>query len=163
MKTRVYFIALMVATLLGCQSTSGSSNADSDSGYGALAGTALTTAMQAWGAQGASNPLADTIQQATNVSNEQAVGGLGSLLALAQNSLGSEQNSELSSLIPGYGALESTGLTSLVTNNSSLNSAFSALGLDPSMVSTFAPLIINGLKAQGASSSLLSSLTSLWQ
>ena len=84
------------------------------------------------------------------------------MLALAQGELSSSQDSELSQLIPGYDALESSGLSSLITNNASLESAFSQLGLNPSMIDTFAPLLLGALQTQGASSGLLQSLSSLW-
>lgn len=161
-------LATLVATLVGCQSTSNETPATTttnDTGnYSALAGVALTAAMQAWGQQSTgSTPLVDSVQQATNVTAEQAVGGVGSLLALAQNSLNTTQNTELESLIPGYNALSSTGLSSMITNSTAVTSAFSALGLDPTMVSAFAPIILNSLQSQGASSTLLSALGTIWQ
>ncbi|WP_244230749.1 DUF2780 domain-containing protein [Vibrio ouci] len=125
---------------------------------------ALTGAISAWGQQGAADTdLAGQIQQATNVTSDQAIGGVGSLLALAQNSLGSSQNQELGSLIPGYDVLESTGLSKMITDSGAVDSAFSALGMDPALVSSFTPLIINALQAQGASSGLTSALAGIWQ
>jgi hypothetical protein len=88
---------------------------------------------------------------------------VGSLLALAQNNLGESQNSELAGLIPGYDSLQSTGLTAMIANNETVKSAFTALGMDPSLISTFVPIILQTLQSQGASSSLLSSLGTIWQ
>jgi hypothetical protein len=166
MNKRIILAALVTAALVGCQSTSTGNQASTDSNgaYSALAGAALTAAMQAWGAQGGETlSLADSVQQATSVSTDQAVGGVGSLLALAQNSLSSTQNSELGGLVPGYSALSSSGLTSLITSSDAVNNAFSAMGLDPSMVSTFAPIILSALQSQGASSTLINSLGTIWQ
>ncbi|WP_159656980.1 DUF2780 domain-containing protein [Vibrio atypicus] len=159
-------IAALVATaLVGCQSTSkDSSTASNDSGYGAIANAALIGAVQTWSQQGAADTdLVSAIQNNANVSSEQAIGGVGSLLALAQNSLGSSETSELAGLIPGFDSLQSSGLTAMIANNETVKSAFSALGMDPSLISTFAPIILNALQSQGASSGLLDSLGAIWK
>jgi hypothetical protein len=98
-----------------------------------------------------------------SVSPEQATTGVGALLSLAQSSLGSEQQSELSSLIPGMDSLTSSGLLSSIQDMDSVKGAFSSVGLDPSMISQFAPVVLDYLGSQGASSGLMDSLTSLWQ
>ncbi len=154
--------------LVGCQSTATqhptTTTQSNSSSYSALSGVALSSAMQLWGQQSAgATTLASSVQQATNVSNQQAVGGVGALLGFAQNSLTTEQNSELASLVPGYSALSTSGLLPMLTNNSAVNSAFSALGMDASMASTFAPIILSTLQSQGASATLLSALSSVWQ
>ena len=98
-----------------------------------------------------------------SVSPEQASAGAGALLSLAQSKLGSNGVSELNSLIPGLSSLDSSGLLKSVESMEGVKSAFSAVGLDPSMISQFAPVVLEYLGAQGASSELVSSLTSLWQ
>ncbi|RMQ28651.1 hypothetical protein ALQ08_04260 [Pseudomonas syringae pv. delphinii] len=124
-----------------------------------------------------------------NVTPEQAVGGTGALLGLAKNKLTSADYSQLSKSVPGLEQLSGTsaleslgganGLGSLLggnsANNSMLNSAlgnvqnmgdvntaFKALGMDSTMVSQFAPLILQYLGQQGASGSALQSLSGLW-
>ncbi|WP_237667827.1 DUF2780 domain-containing protein, partial [Vibrio sp. V42_P2S4T144] len=49
-----------------------------------------------------------------------------------------------------------------IENISAVKSAFDTLGLDPSMISQFAPVILDYLNKQGASEGLLSSLGGLW-
>ncbi|MDK9758897.1 DUF2780 domain-containing protein, partial [Vibrio sp. D173a] len=97
-----------------------------------------------------------------SVTSDQALGGIGSMLALAQNSLGSADNKELSSLIPGMSTLESTGLTSILNSQGAVESAFSGLGMDSLMITTFAPIILQALQSQGATSGLLDSLSAIW-
>ncbi len=114
-----------------------------------------------------SSALLDQVTSQLPVSDTQAAGGVGSLLSLAQSKLTGSNSSELESLIPGLDQLtslagSSTG-TSSITDISSVNSAFEKLGLDSSMVSQFAPIVLEYLTSQGASSGLLSSLTSIWQ
>ena len=156
MNKKLVLAAIASAALMGCQSTSDGSTTNtatntSGSAYSSIANAALLAAAQSWGQQNESTSvLAQAVQQNTNVTSEQAIGGVGSLLALAQNSLGQTQNNELAGLIPGYDMLQQTGLTSMIANSEMVKSSFSALGMDPSLVSTFAPIILQALQSQGA-------------
>ena len=49
-----------------------------------------------------------------------------------------------------------------VTNQSQLNSAFEALGMNSSLIQEFAPLITQYLGQQGVASPLLTTLSTLW-
>ncbi|MGR5167722.1 DUF2780 domain-containing protein [Vibrio astriarenae] len=112
----------------------------------------------------ASSPLSDLLSSQLSVSPEQAATGSGALLSLAQSQLSSDNSSELMSLIPGLS--EMGGVSSMlgsIENLDAVTSAFEAVGLDASMVSQFAPVILGYLTDQGASEGLLSSLGSLWQ
>ncbi|MCF7363310.1 MULTISPECIES: DUF2780 domain-containing protein [Vibrio] len=101
------------------------------------------------------------------VSQTQAAGGVGSLLALAQNQLSDSNSSELETLLPGLNQLtslsESSSAIAKIADMEAVNNVFNKLGLDSSMVSQFAPLVLQYLTSQGASSDLLGSLSSLWQ
>ncbi len=101
------------------------------------------------------------------VSQTQAAGGVGSLLALAQNQLSDSNSSELETLLPGLNQLtslsESSSAIAKIADMEAVNNVFHKLGLDSSMVSQFAPLVLQYLTSQGASSDLLGSLSSLWQ
>ncbi|WP_261816543.1 DUF2780 domain-containing protein [Vibrio gallicus] len=109
------------------------------------------------------SPLTDLLTEQLDVTPTQAAGGAGALLSLAQSQLSNGQSSELGSLIPGLNSFtSSTGLASMITNMDSVKSTFEKLGIDPSLVSQFAPVIMQYLTSQGASSGLLGSLGSLW-
>lgn len=112
-----------------------------------------------------SSPLVDALTNQLNVSPEQATGGAGALLALASSSLSESESSELGSLIPGMSSLSSAapGLLSMAGDMSAVTDIFSKLGLDPSMISQFTPVIMEYLTGEGASSGLLDSLGSLWK
>lgn len=110
-----------------------------------------------------SSPLTELLTSQLPVSTEQAAGGSSALIALAQSQLSQQNSTELQSLIPGLSNLK--GAQSLLGNIESLSavqSAFNALGLDPSMISQFAPVILDYLNEQGASEGLLKSLSGLW-
>ncbi|MEH0760397.1 DUF2780 domain-containing protein [Vibrio sp. 16] len=164
MNKKIAIAALASLVLMGCQTTSKTEQTKSNSGYSELASAALMGAVQTWSKQGAADTdLVSAIQSSANVSSEQAIGGMGSLLALAQNSLGSSEKSELAGLVPGFDSLQSSGLTAMIANNETVKSAFSALGMDPSLISTFTPIILSALQSQGASSGLLDNLGAIWK
>ncbi len=168
MNKKVVLATLVSVALMGCQSTakdsSQASSTTNSNGYSELANAALMGAVSNWSSDNSANSgLVSALQSTANVSSEQALGGMGAMLALAQNSLGSSETSELAGLIPGFDSLQSSGLTAMIANNDMVKSAFSALGLDPSLISTFAPIIIKSLQSQGASSGLLESLGAIWK
>ena len=151
--------------VVSCASTSDSeqTGSTSDTNYSQLSQTALMAAVNMWSQQNETTPLADTVADQASVTSDQAIGGIGSMLALAQNSLGTADNKELASLIPGMSSLESTGLSSVLSSQGAVESAFAGLGMDSSMVTTFAPIILQALQSQGATSGLMDSLAALWQ
>ncbi|EGS6500208.1 DUF2780 domain-containing protein [Vibrio parahaemolyticus] len=119
--------------------------------------------MVSQGLNAESSPLTELLTSHLPVSTEQAAGGSSALIALAQSQLSQQNSTELQSLIPGLSNLK--GAQSLLGNIESLSavqSAFNALGLDPSMISQFAPVILGYLNEQGASEGLLKSLSGLW-
>ncbi|HCE4528579.1 TPA: DUF2780 domain-containing protein [Vibrio parahaemolyticus] len=119
--------------------------------------------MVSQGLNAESSPLTELLTSQLPVSTEQAAGGSSALIALAQSQLSQQNSTELQSLIPGLS--NSKGAQSLLGNIESLSavqSAFNALGLDPSMISQFAPVILGYLNEQGASERLLKSLSGLW-
>ncbi|EHU4838663.1 DUF2780 domain-containing protein [Vibrio parahaemolyticus] len=119
--------------------------------------------MVSQGLNAESSPLTELLTSQLPVSAEQAAGGSSALIALAQSQLSQQNSTELQSLIPGLSNLK--GAQSLLGNIESLSavqSAFNALGLDPSMISQFAPVILGYLNEQGASEGLLKSLSGLW-
>ncbi len=167
---KILIAVFALSTLAACQSNDAAQTTATpetqSSNNSALMSAALTTAMNVYSAQsGMSSETAvvNAIEDKLSLTPEQAVGGVGALMSVAQNTLGSEAKNELATLIPGAEALESSGLAPLITNMGAVDSAFSALGIDPAMASQFSPLIIEVLKSQGASSSLLSSLASVWK
>ncbi|CDT93270.1 hypothetical protein VCR14J2_220081 [Vibrio coralliirubri] len=162
---KVLITVLSSLAVVSCASTSDSEQASSssDTNYSQLSQTALMAAVNMWSQQNETTPLVDTVADQASVTSDQAVGGIGSMLALAQNSLGTADNKELATLIPGMSSLDSTGLSSLLSSQGAVESAFSGLGMDPSMVTTFAPIILQALQSQGATSGLMDSLAAVWQ
>lgn len=163
-KTTVFLItALFVSTpsyaLFGLGS-------DKDQSVDTAALTSLATSALGDSATSVeSSPIVKQLTDSLGVSPTQATGGAGALLALASNSLSSNQSNELTNLIPGMSNLTDSvpGLMGMANNLSAVNDVFAKLGLDPSMVTQFAPIILEYLTGQGASSGLLSSLGNIWK
>ncbi|MDW1902478.1 DUF2780 domain-containing protein, partial [Vibrio sp. Vb1337] len=89
--------------------------------------------MVSQGLNAESSPLTELLTSQLPVSTEQAAGGSSALIALAQSQLSQQNSTELQSLIPGLSNLK--GAQSLLGNIESLSavqSAFNALGLNPS-------------------------------
>ncbi len=166
---RTLVVALALASLAACQSNDASQQSSTESSTStnnsALMNTALNTAISMYSQQSETqnSPIVDTLQSQLSVTPEQAVGGVGALLSVAQNSLGSSEQKELNSLIPGTDLLSSSGLVNMITSMDSVKTAFTSLGIDPALVTQFAPIILQGLQSQGASDGLTSALSSLWQ
>ncbi|QLF94487.1 DUF2780 domain-containing protein [Pseudomonas sp. ABC1] len=122
-----------------------------------------------------------------NVSPQQAAGGTTALLKLAENKLSATDYAQLASEVPGLehlgangtlGQLSSLGGSLLGKKDSSsnavtsalgsvqtmqdVNKAFSALGMDSSLVGQFSPIILQYLGKQGLSNSLLQNLSGIW-
>lgn len=113
----------------------------------------------------ASNPLTALLSSDLAVSDKQAAGGAGAMLAMAYQTLGENQSSELLKLVPGMDSLASMipgNLGSNLSNMESVGNVFNVLGMDAGMVQKFAPVILKYLTGQGASQSLISDLASAW-
>lgn len=131
--------------------------------------------------------LLSALTSQLNVTPEQAVGGTGAMLGLAKNQLSGTDYSQLGKSVPGLdqlsgsnslgslgalsgmlgqsGGSKTSGLDGVLGNvksTSDLNTAFSALGMDSGMVGQFAPVILQYLGSQGASTSVLGKLAQAW-
>ncbi len=54
------------------------------------------------------------------------------------------------------------GLGQLLSNQANIDKVFSVLGMDPSMINKFIPVITQFLGQQGASNALLGALDKVW-
>ncbi|MDO6822957.1 DUF2780 domain-containing protein [Marinobacter sp. 1_MG-2023] len=126
---------------------------------------ALTSATEV---NGEAQQLMGQLEEQLGVTEAQAAGGTGALLQLAQSELGANtmssltsQASGLSSLLGGGNSLTESMLSN-ISSMSGVESAFSALGMDSSMIQQFVPIVMGFLGDQGVGSSLLGQLQGLW-
>ena len=113
-----------------------------------------------------SNPLVGALTSGLGVSPEQAVGGTGAMMGLAQSKLSPEQFGSITSAVPGLGDV--TKAAGPLLGSSSLSSlagvqgAFSKLGMSPETVGKFAPIIGDAI-SKGAGPQVAGLFTSLFK
>lgn len=117
---------------------------------------------------GDAQQLLGELEGQLGVSETQAAGGTGALLQLAKSELGTDtmsavtsKASGLTSLLGGGNSL-SDSMLSNISSMSGVESAFTALGMDASMIQQFVPVVMGFLGDQGVGSSLLGQLQGLW-
>lgn len=130
-------------------------------------------------ARSAANGLVDTLGQRLNISDEQAIGGVGALMGLAMNRLDPTDSAQLQQRLPGLGQLSSGtldgglgGLGSLIggagqllggiQNLQDVDQVFNVLGMNQGMVSQFAGVMLDYMVQQGLNSQLLGTLGQIW-
>ena len=126
------------------------------------------------------------------VTPQQALGGVGVLLSLAQSQLPASEYSALGQSVPGIERFEGANALSQlnqldalsgllggkqksigvspdvqdalgnVTNLSEAQNAFNLLGMDSGLIAQFAPLLLQYLGSNGAGSSLMGNLAQAW-
>lgn len=171
MNTTVAVSALaMIGILTGCASSLPSAG----SAATGVAGSSLATGAAASTAAGAatSNGLTDLLVSQLGVTNQQALGGAGSIFELAKSHLSPTDFTKLSSVVPGMsGMLAAAPALSAMTGGGGgmlgaaasmmggqagglgslamLGSAFQGLGMNSSMVSQFLPVVMQYVQSQG--------------
>ncbi|TWI55058.1 uncharacterized protein VcgC/VcgE DUF2780 [Pseudomonas duriflava] len=155
---------------------------------------AATDSQQDASAVAASTPeaqgLIKALTEQLDVSPQQAVGGIGALLGLAQNKLTGGEYDQLAQEVPGLdqlagdnalgglsqlGGLSSllggnakditgqlSGLLDHIDNQQEVDQTFDALGMNSGMSSQFANVILQYLGQQNIDASLLGDLSNLW-
>lgn len=109
-----------------------------------------------------SSDLLNSLTSQLGVTEAQAAGGTGALLAMASQNLSDADSSLLNSIIPAQSSATLTSqMLSQITDMAGVQNAFTALGLDAGMVEQFVPILLQYLSANGGSS-LLESLADIW-
>ncbi|MFA5982413.1 MAG: DUF2780 domain-containing protein [Methylococcaceae bacterium] len=123
---------------------------------------------------GATTPaLVNILAQQLGVSQQQALGGAGSLFSVAQQAMPASQFGQVSSVVPGISQIlaatpslnpSSPSLLGLAGNALGTNSglgrlasaaiAFQNLGLNPSMVNQFIPIMLQYVQNQGGAATM---------
>ncbi|MCP1622029.1 DUF2780 domain-containing protein [Pseudomonas nitroreducens] len=130
----------------------------------------------------AANALLGNLTRQLGVSEQQAIGGAGAMLAMAMNSLKDTDTAQLQKSVPnlgqlagnsslgdlggalgGFGGLgNAAALLGGVNNLQDVDQIFGVLGMDQSMIGRFAGVILDYFTEQGLSSQLLGTLGGLW-
>ena len=127
------FVALALSSMLGCSSTGGS-----DSMLASLA----------------AEPGIATLAQQTGVTANQAVGGLGSVLAFAKAKLPAEEFSQVSNGIPSADqyikSLDGFGVkSSEIKDVVDLRTSLQKIGMSEEVATRFMPAAVNHIRSTG--------------
>ena len=106
--------------------------------------------------QSLSNPLMSKLTSSLGVTQDQAEGGVGSILALASEKLAKGDYDKIAALIPGAsGYLEKAKSLGAVAgpllNGAGLNSALGKLGIDAATAAKFIPQVTKFVSKAGGS------------
>jgi hypothetical protein len=106
--------------------------------------------------QSLSNPLMGTLTKTLGVSQDQAEGGVGSILTLAQEKLAKGDFDKIAALIPGAsGYLQKAKSLGAVAgpllNGAGLNGALGKLGIDAATAAKFVPTVTKFVSKAGGS------------
>lgn len=101
-----------------------------------------------------SGSLPSVLQSQLGISEDQAEGGLGSLLSLASENLDSGDFDKLSGMIPGAGgymdaAKKLGALAGPLKNLDGLNAALAKLGISPDVIARFVPTVTDAISKFG--------------
>jgi ABC-type proline/glycine betaine transport system permease subunit len=140
----LFFVILLLSSLLGC---SGGGSKD-----------ALLSSLT-------SEPVVTALAQQVGVTSEQAIGGLGAILALARNKVSPAEFSTLTAGIPSaekyIDAADGMGVnTGEVRDMIQLKDAYKKVGMGEQAVSDFSPAAVNYVRTSGgeAAAAILSGL-----
>lgn len=101
-----------------------------------------------------SGSLTSVLESQLGITEDQAEGGIGSMLSLASEKLTSGEYDQLAGMIPGAdkylkSAKDLGAVTGPLTNMAGLTSALSSLGISPETVTKFAPMVSDYLGKLG--------------
>ena len=103
------------------------------------------------------DPIVGALKSALGVTDNQAQGGLGSLLTLAQEHLAKGDFDKIAQVVPGSqkyldAAKKLGAVTGPVKNSAGLNSAYSRLGIAPETAAKFTPTVLDTVGKVGGDS-----------
>ncbi len=97
------------------------------------------------------NQLVSALTKSLNIDSKQAVGGTAALMGLAASSMPKSDYTNLLKSVPGLESVVGSaspllGMASGMIDQNSIDKVFKSLGMDPSMVKEFAPILLNYIK-----------------
>jgi len=103
------------------------------------------------------DPIVGALKGALGVTENQAEGGLGSILTLAREHLAKGDFDKIAAAVPGAqkyldAAKKLGAVTGPVTNSSGLDSAYSRLGIAPETAAKFTPTVLDAVGKVGGES-----------
>jgi len=101
--------------------------------------------------------LIDSVKKETGLSTTQSIGALGTLLGYASNKASSSDYNKVTSSVPGLSSLTSIStispIISSLTSSEMVQTSLKSFGVDPSMVTTIVPILVNYVSNTGGKES----------
>jgi len=102
-------------------------------------------------------PLINEVKKQTGLSTTQSTGAIGTLLGYAGNNLSSSDYSSITNKVPELKSITSnptiSPLISTLTSSDMVQSTLKGMGVDPSLVQTIIPIVVNYVSQNGGQSS----------
>ncbi len=95
-----------------------------------------------------STQLASDVSKETGLDIKQASGAVANLLQYSQSNMTKEEQSQVTSSVPGWAQLVSSGATTAINSSETLKNSFTAMGIDPSLIQTMVPIVIQYFQTQ---------------
>ena len=104
-----------------------------------------------------SKGLVDEVKKETGLSTTQSAGALGAILGYAQNNISSNDYSAVTEKVPAVKSLTSSPtispIISSLTSSEMVQSTLKGFGIDPSLVQTIVPIVVNYVSKNGGEES----------
>lgn len=117
----------------------------------------MSTVSSATSTMEENKPLIDEVQKQTGLSTTQTTGTLGALMGYAGNQLSSSDYSSMTDKVPGLSSLTSSPqvspIVSSLTSSEMVQSTLKGFGVDPSLLNTIIPIVVNYVSQSGGESS----------
>jgi hypothetical protein len=104
-----------------------------------------------------SDSLISEVKQETGLSTTQATGAIGALMGYAQNNISPNDYSTITDKVPGLSSYTSSPMiapiVSSLTSSDMVKTTLKGFGVEPSMVTTIVPIVINYVSSTAGESS----------
>ncbi len=101
--------------------------------------------------------LINSVKEETGLNTTQSVGALGTLLAYAGNNTTQSDYSKVTNSVPGLSSLTNTStispLVNSITSSEMVQTTLKTFGVEPSLVQTIAPILVNYVSSTGGEES----------
>lgn len=101
--------------------------------------------------------LIDSVKEETGLSTTQSIGALGTLLGYAQNNTSQSDYSKVTDNVSGLSSLTNTStispIISSLTSSEMVQTSLKSFGIDPSLIQTIVPILVNYVTDQGGEES----------
>ena len=111
-----------------------------------------------------STQLASDVSKGTGLDIKQASSAVANLLQYSQSNMTADEQKQVTNSYPAWTQLASTGAMTAINSSEALRNSFTAMGIDPSLIQTMIPIVVQFFQSQSDESTaniISNSLSSL--